>query len=184
MGDYKEVDGDLIKLAQEGNFDVIAHGCNCHCTMGAGIAPQMAKAFNADTFPMEDQKHKGKINKVGVIDFCAVRLVHKKENTPSFMGRPNQLYVHSFEKAEKVLYVVNAYTQFNYGRNHSDGDQKPVDYAAIELCMKKINHLFKGKTIGLPKIGAGLAGGDWQRIKGIIQTNLKDCNVIVVNYKP
>ena len=23
------VDGDLLKLADEGHFDVIAHGCNC-----------------------------------------------------------------------------------------------------------------------------------------------------------
>ncbi len=23
------VDGDLLKLADENNFDVIAHGCNC-----------------------------------------------------------------------------------------------------------------------------------------------------------
>ena len=26
---YEEIQGDLIKLALEGNFDVIAHGCNC-----------------------------------------------------------------------------------------------------------------------------------------------------------
>ncbi len=23
------VDGDLVKMAKEGKFDVIAHGCNC-----------------------------------------------------------------------------------------------------------------------------------------------------------
>jgi O-acetyl-ADP-ribose deacetylase (regulator of RNase III) len=37
----KYVDGDLIKLALKGEFDVIVHGCNCFCQMGAGIAPQM-----------------------------------------------------------------------------------------------------------------------------------------------
>ena len=37
------VDGDLIKLAKQGRFDVIVHGCNCFCQMGAGIAPQMAE---------------------------------------------------------------------------------------------------------------------------------------------
>jgi O-acetyl-ADP-ribose deacetylase (regulator of RNase III) len=49
--------------------------------------------------------------------------------------------------------------------------------------MRKINHTFKGKHIGLPKIGAGLAGGDWNRIKTIIQTELKDMKVSVVIYK-
>jgi O-acetyl-ADP-ribose deacetylase (regulator of RNase III) len=23
------IDGDLVKMAKEGKFDVIAHGCNC-----------------------------------------------------------------------------------------------------------------------------------------------------------
>jgi len=36
--------------------------------------------------------------------------------------------------------------------------------------------------IGLPKIGAGLAGGDWNRIKEIIKTELTDCKVTVVIY--
>jgi len=48
--DYQEIEGDLIVLAKEGKFDVIAHGCNCQCIMGAGLAPQMAKAFGADKF--------------------------------------------------------------------------------------------------------------------------------------
>jgi O-acetyl-ADP-ribose deacetylase (regulator of RNase III) len=34
----------------------------------------------------------------------------------------------------------------------------------------------------MPKIGAGLAGGDWNRIKKIIQTELKDCKVTIVIY--
>jgi O-acetyl-ADP-ribose deacetylase (regulator of RNase III) len=49
--------------------------------------------------------------------------------------------------------------------------------------MRKINHQFKGKKIGFPQIGAGLASGDWNRIKTIIQTELKDCEVTVVIYK-
>ena len=33
-----KIKGDLIKFAINGKFDVIIHGCNCFCTMGAGIA--------------------------------------------------------------------------------------------------------------------------------------------------
>jgi len=39
------VDGDLVKMAKEGKFDVIAHGCNCFLAFGAGIAPQIKHAF-------------------------------------------------------------------------------------------------------------------------------------------
>lgn len=48
--------------------------------------------------------------------------------------------------------------------------------------MRKINHIFKGQHVGLPQIGCGLAGGDWNRVKTIIQNELKDCFVTVVIY--
>jgi O-acetyl-ADP-ribose deacetylase (regulator of RNase III) len=166
---YEEVDGDLITLAREGKFDVIAHGCNCHSTMGAGIAPQMVKAFGCDQFVME--RIGSDVNKLGNIDyqqFILTKLTADSIKNGNF---------------KPELTVVNAYTQFNYGRNHADGDSKPLSYEALTLCMKKINILFAGKHIGLPKIGAGLAGGDWEKIKGIIQRELVDCKVTIVNYK-
>lgn len=41
----KTVTGDLLKFAQVGDFDLIVHGCNCHCTMGAGIAKGVKSLF-------------------------------------------------------------------------------------------------------------------------------------------
>lgn len=171
MENYKEVDGDLIDLAKRGHFDVIAHGCNCMCTMAAGIAPQMAQSFGADKFKMEGLLHRGDINKLGTIDYQLINIPKKVEGmSPNFGGVD--------------LFVVNAYTQYNYGANHADGNKKPVDYEAITMVMRKMNKIFKGKHVGLPKIGAGLAGGDWNIIKNIIQKELKDCQITVVNYKP
>jgi O-acetyl-ADP-ribose deacetylase (regulator of RNase III) len=43
---------------------------------------------------------------------------------------------------------------------------------------------FSGKTFGLPMIGAGLAGGDWDIIEGIIQEELNGEDVTVVKYVP
>jgi O-acetyl-ADP-ribose deacetylase (regulator of RNase III) len=174
----RNIYGDLIELAKQGHFDVVTHGCNCFCTMGAGIAPQMARAFGCDRFPMEDPKYRGDINKLGTIDYQSqlitpvmkpLKILGVEVESPDFGGHP--------------IIVVNSYTQYRYGANHADGDKRPVDYDAITMCMRKINHLFKGKTIGLPKIGAGLAGGDWEVIKGIILRELKDMEVIIVNYK-
>jgi hypothetical protein len=106
-----------------------------------------------------------------------------------------------FDIFEFDLTVVNSYTQYHYGRNHKDGVQTPIDYEALTLCMRKLNHTFKGKRIGLPKIGAGLAGGIWSidelsihdqntrkdlpeyDIKSIIQKELKDCDVTIVIFK-
>lgn len=41
----KVIQGDLIELAIAGRFDVIVHGCNCRCVMGAGIARQIKQRF-------------------------------------------------------------------------------------------------------------------------------------------
>lgn len=154
---YNEIEGDLIELAKQGKFDVIAHGCNCFSRMKRGIAPQMAAAFGCDSFSMELSTETHLVNKLGNIDY---------EYIDSIMGPAKQGFL-----------VVNAYTQY-----HWDSNGKPLDYEAITLCMRKINKAFEGRHIGLPMIGAGLAGGDWERIKSIIQKELKDCEVTIVKY--
>lgn len=166
------IEGDLIELSKKGNFDVIVHGCNCHSTMGAGIAPQMAKVFGCDKFEME--LIGSDINKLGNIDYQTFVL--------------GEFTIWSLEdlknnRNEPEITVVNAYTQYNYGRNHSDGDLIPFSYEAFTICMQKINLVFSGKHIGMPRIGSGLAGGDWNVIENIIKKELKNCKVTIVNYK-
>jgi O-acetyl-ADP-ribose deacetylase (regulator of RNase III) len=43
--EMKVTEGDLIKKAKEGEFDLIVHGCNCFCTMGGGIAKGIKREF-------------------------------------------------------------------------------------------------------------------------------------------
>lgn len=172
---YNEINGNLIYLAREGMFDVITHGCNCLCQMGAGIAPQMANEFGCNTFKMEGDKYRGDINKLGTIDY---EILYYEDNK-----RWTQYPDEGGKWATHKLSVVNSYTQYKYGKNHTDGVSKPLDYEALTMCLRKINHTFKGQRIGLPQIGAGLAGGDWNRIKNIIQTELKDCDVTVVIFQ-
>lgn len=169
---YQEIEGDLIELALNGNFDVIAHGCNCFCRMESGIAKQMALHFGCDKFDLEDSVFTGLYNKLGQIDF---EYLHYSNWDKKFEKYPDEgdtiLY---------SMYVVNVYSQYKYGKNHPDGDENPFDYEAFTICMRKMNQHFNGSKIGLPKIGAGLAGGDWERIRTIIQKELKDCHVTVV----
>lgn len=159
---YKEIIGDLIELANSGEFDVIGHGCNCFCAMSRGIAPQMGAAFGCHLFPMEDKSMAGDINKLGQIDWKVLNLT----------GGTTE-----FDFFEFDLTVVNIYSQYT-----PNAQIKPLDYEALTLGLRKMNHIFRGKRIGLPKIGAGLAGGDWNRIKEIIQTELKDCDITVVKW--
>jgi O-acetyl-ADP-ribose deacetylase (regulator of RNase III) len=175
MGTYKEIDGNLITLALDGTFDVIVHGANCFCTMGAGIAPQMAKAFGCDTFKLEGKEYAGDINKLGQIDFETRHF--------SKWDQEYQKYPDEGDTILRSLVIINAYTQYHYGSYRVGGVDKPIDYDAITLCMRKINHIFKGKTIGLPYvIGCGLAGGDINIVLPIIKNELKDMNVIMVKF--
>lgn len=157
---YKEIEGNLIHLAIAGEFDVIAHGCNCFCTMGAGIAPQMAYAFDCHAFPLEHEDYSGDINKLGQIDyeFC-------------YLGPENS----------KETAVVNCYTQYGPGFNHKENTIHALSYPALILCLQKINHTFKGKHIGLPYvIGCGLAGGDPVSVIELIKKNLSNMKVTMV----
>lgn len=86
----------------------------------------------------------------------------------------------SYTQCKAIHYdfiIINGYTQFDYGT-----DSRKADYEAIALVMRKIGYNFKNQTIGMPKIGAGLGGGDWYIISKIIESELKDCNVVIVNY--
>jgi len=176
---YKEIYGDLIALATDGVFDVITHGCNCFCAMGAGIAPQMDLAFGCNHYQYEHDEFKGDINKLGQIAYGSTYIKPGEIPRAYLVDKTNKLW--ESEGWQKII-IVNSYTQYHYGKNHADGVEKPLDYEALTLCLRKINKKFSGKHIGLPQIGAGLAGGDWNRIKQIIQKELKDCYVTVVIY--
>ena len=59
--------GDLLTLALEGRFDVIVHGCNCHCQFGRGIAAtiksKFPEAYEADLrTPKSDRRKLGSIS--------------------------------------------------------------------------------------------------------------------------
>jgi O-acetyl-ADP-ribose deacetylase (regulator of RNase III) len=151
----KEIKGDLIKFAKEFNFDIIAHGCNCFCTMGSGIAKTIKEEFPI-AYEMDLKTIKGDINKLGNYTIAVQHTINNNF----------------------LVMIVNCYTQYRY-----DASSKPFDYEAFTLCMRKINHDYKGKIIGLPQIGAGLAGGNWNIIKKIIEKELKDMDVTIVYYK-
>jgi len=148
----KIITGDLLKLALDGKFDVIVHGCNCQCVMGAGIAKSIKKQF-PEAYDTDLNTQKGDASKLGSISFASV-------------------YVENRE-----LIIVNGYTQF-----HWRGPGVLVDYEAIRSVMKNVKTKFAGKRIGYPRIGAGLAKGDWETIAKIIDQELNGENHTLVEY--
>lgn len=146
----KIVKGNLLELADRGEFDVIVHGCNTRGVMGAGIAKAIAQtypqAYIADKGSMYFPDRLGKITTA---------------KAESYLGEP--------------FIIVNAYTQDNFR-----GEGRLADYDAIDSAFALIKENFSGRRIGLPKIGAGLARGNWQIISEIIDSHLKDEDVSLV----
>ena len=139
----KDIEGDLLLLALAGHFDVIVHGCNCQCTMGAGIAKVIKLQF-PQAFAADQATAAGDRSKLGS---------YSSAQAHNALGQP--------------FTVVNAYTQW-----HWRGAGTKADYEGIAQVMRAIARDFAGLRIGYPLIGAGLAGGDWTRIAPLIDEAL------------
>ena len=139
---------------QKGNIftvkkGIIAHGCNCVGGFGSGIAGQIAKLY-----PVVKKeyliKHFKKEWKLGDIQSVSIN---------------------------PELTIINCATQYKYyPRNIVH-----ADYPAIKQCFEQIYKLAKENNLEvyIPKIGAGLAGGDWTVIEKIINDIFTDYPITV-----
>lgn len=157
------INGDLVKLAKDGEFDIIIHGCNCFCTMGAGIAAQIASEFDGPFGPqrVDNATKSGDRHKLGSITTG----MHKRGDG-------------------SILRIVNAYTQFGVAMKP---DECVVDYDAVRSAFNHLATMLAGTSdlrIGYPMIGAGLAGGDWDIISKIIDEELEGFDHTLVQYDP
>lgn len=127
----------------------LVHGCNAKGVMGSGVAKAIKEAFPKAYEDYRDAYISGDM-KLGMV-------------IPSeWHGKA----------------VFNCITQERYGR---DGNQY-VDYQAIDKCFRTVNKLVRlnkklEKVVAMPLIGAGLGGGDWDRIAEIIEKRS-------INYQP
>jgi O-acetyl-ADP-ribose deacetylase (regulator of RNase III) len=129
--------------------DIIAHGCNCIGAFGAGVAYMVAQ-----NYPKAKDYYMDKFQEDG----------WKLGDVQMVMQRDGK-------------YLANCATQDGiFPRNVIH-----ADYDAIRLCMEKVKHFAKDKglSIAIPKIGAGLAGGDWNTIEGILNDVFSDYDVTV-----
>jgi len=148
------IHGDLLELALAGHFDVIVHGCNCQCVMGKGIAKTIRQKF-PEAYAADRATQKSDRKKLGTISLAEI-------------------------SRDAVRFtVVNAYIQW-----HWRGRGVKVDYEALRSAMHLVNLQFANLRVGLPLIGAGLAGGDWTVIAEIIKAELTDVELTVVKYYP
>lgn len=167
------VKGDLIKNFKQGvglnsseagfepnliglRMTAMAHGCNCFNTMGAGIAAQVMKELPL-AYQADMNTVKGEKSKLGRMTSVVINLDDGNKGT-----------------------VYNLYTQFKCW-----GSGPNVDLVAVRNCFDLLNKQIGGGTelLGIPKIGAGLAGGDWDEIYDIINSATPDLDIVLFEYE-
>lgn len=133
----KHMKGNLLDLAENGEFNIIIHGCNCHNTMGSGIAREIRERY-PEAYLVDQGTAKGDRDKLG-----------------RYTVAPTENFA-----------IVNAYTQYDFmprGQDHFEytAFQQILDEFA-ERAEENAGEIVL--NFGFPYIGMGLAGGDATRI--------------------
>ena len=135
--------GNLLDLAEAGEFDIVVQGCNCFNTMGGGIAREIRERY-PEVARVDAKTKKGDYNKLGTwTEHMAI-------------GRHAQ--------PQSYYTIINAYTQYDMSRGTD-----VFEYTAFLLILEKLLYAYGDKRIGLPYIGMGLAGGDRETIIPMIE---------------
>lgn len=121
----------------------IVHGCNAYGVMGSGVAAAVRQKY-----PDVYERYR---------DWCL-----RYENKEDLLGRVLVCRI------DKELNVANLISQMAFGT-----DKRHTDYPAIERGLNSLTQCtLTTDKFHLPKIGAGLGGGDWNIIEGIIKDTL------------
>lgn len=155
MEPTNRVTGDLLSKALDGHFDIIAHGCNCQNTMEKGVALAIKRVF-PEAWKVDQLSAKGDRQKMGSFSRAWVTV-----------------------KGGKKLLVVNLYTQLYWGEAGREGDTVEERQTAIAMSAMGLADLLKKNAqrapwkghkpvLGIPRIGAGLAGGNWESNRSLI----------------
>ncbi len=108
-------------------------------------------------------------------EFDYRRWAEGKWNTPFELGKVR------FVKVEKDLWVVNMIAQHGV---RSEKGVPPIRYEALEKCLKQVAEFAYANeaSVHMPRIGAGLAGGNWETISEVIDRALIVKDVAVTVY--
>jgi O-acetyl-ADP-ribose deacetylase (regulator of RNase III) len=158
---YQKLNGNLVSNDILKTGGVIVHGCNAQGAMGSGVAKIIR-----DTWPNAYTKYRETYDSLGL------------ETGDVIFAK-----VQETDGLNDALYVANAVTQEFY-RGHPKAKRETVfiDYDSVARCFEDIADFmgdveFTVPNLHMPLIGAGLAGGDWARIEGIILETLKDTDI-------
>ena len=118
-----------------------------------------------------------------------VLAISKRWKEPEKVYREQKNYVLGkiqMIRVEKDICVVNMIAQHDVKptKDNNDSIIPPIRYDALKACLKTVNAIAvrTKATIHAPRFGAGLAGGDWNKIEQIIK-EVVTVDVTIYNLK-
>lgn len=154
------VKGDATNPVKQGN-KVIFHICNDRGKWGAGFVlavsnrwPGVGKEYY--------HWHSGRSN----------------------LGKPFQLGEVQFVEVEDDLWVANMIAQ-TLGWSHDGVVSPPIRYNALKNCLNQVRQfcIMADASAHAPKIGSGLAGGDWNKIEQIITECMTGVDITIYEFE-
>lgn len=139
---------------------IIVHGCNAQGRMNSGVAKVLREKWPELTWDVYSKKHQESGLKVGEVVFGYDDNNRYIANaiTQEFYGYDGKLYL-SYEGLREALEIIDsAVYREDYSGNLPEGTLAPV---------------------AMPRIGAGLAGGDWEIILQIIEESFVNRDVVI-----
>lgn len=132
----------ILEAAQRREIDYLLHGCNCMKTFGAGFAKKLKEKY-PDANAADQRNPLPAYAKIGSYSSCVIG-----------------------DFCEPDLTIVNLYTQYDYGTGY-----RRAEYGAIKRSLEMFARDFctNRKTIGLVKLGCGLAGAQWHIVESIVE---------------
>lgn len=158
----KTIQGDLLAMYDDKMFDVIVHGCNCHCNMGGGIAALIAKRY-PDVEAADNDTVCGLYEKLGTV-YPVLQSGFLSEWLPSLFKR---------------RYVINAYTQYEPG---ADANLQAIRLAFRDLADQAKGHGWDKLRIGIPAIGCGIGGLTWDQVGPVIDEEAGHLDITLVEF--
>lgn len=136
------VKGDLFAA----NERAMAHGCNCHGVMGAGVAKIVR-----DHFPSA---------------YAEYRYAHDHGQFYPGLAQPVRCYKEVTDEGRILTH--EATTVYNLATQNAPGPNAQLSYvvAAFANMKRHMDHV-GNRRIAMPKIGAGIGGLVWDRVEEI-----------------
>ncbi len=137
----KMIKGNILNV----RYGILAHGCNCSNVFNKGLAKSIKEKYPK------------------VYDYFMTC-----PTGPEMLGEVRFVRVN---QVPPYLTVANCYAQVYCGKHKPYRGNCHLDYEALNKCLNRVFEVsaFSGESLHFPRLGCGLAGGDWKVVSEMIK---------------